>query len=101
MRDILNKVKEKKLKAIKSEISEISKLVSSNTNNEMEDNDPDDFKKSESDTITLTKIVDNVSNNFDKHRLEEISEELKNIRITLAKQDTILRDILLKLDENN
>ena len=101
MRKILNKVKEKKLKAIKSEISEISKLVSSNTNNELEDNDPDDFKKSESDTITLTKIVDNVSNNFDKHRLEEISEELKNIRITLAKQDTILRDILLKLDENN
>ena len=101
MREILNKVKEKKLKAIKSEISEISKLVSSNTNNELEDNDSDDFKKSESDTITLTKIVDNVSNNFDKHRLEEISEELKNIRITLAKQDTILRDILLKLDENN
>jgi hypothetical protein len=101
VREILNKVKEKKLKAIKSEISEISKLVSSNTNNELEDNDPNDFKKSESDTITLTKIVDNVSNNFDKHRLEEISEELKNIRITLAKQDTILRDILLKLDENN
>jgi hypothetical protein len=101
VREILNKVKEKKLKAIKSEISEISKLVSSNTNNELEDNDPDDFKKSDSDTITLTKIVDNVSNNFDKHRLEEISEELKNIRITLAKQDTILRDILLKLDENN
>ena len=101
MREILNKVKEKKLKAIKSEISEISKLVSSNTNNELEDNDPDDFKKSENDTITLTKIVDNVSNNYDKHQLEEISEELKNIRITLAKQDTILRDILLKLDENN
>jgi predicted component of type VI protein secretion system len=101
VREILNKVKEKKLKAIKSEISEISKLVSSNTNNELEDNDHDDFKKLESDTITLTKIVDNVSNNLDKHRLEEISEELKNIRITLAKQDTILRDILLKLDENN
>ena len=101
MREILNKVKEKKLKAIKSEISEISKLVSSNTNNELEDNDHDDFKKLENDTIILTKIVDNVSNNFDKHRLEEIAEELKNIRITLAKQDTILRDILLKLDENN
>ncbi|MDB2583003.1 hypothetical protein N9Y50_00035 [Alphaproteobacteria bacterium] len=37
----MNKVKEKKLKAIKSEISEISKLVSSNTNNELEDNDHD------------------------------------------------------------
>ena len=101
MREILNKVKEKKLKAIKSEISEISKLVSSNTNNELEDVNTVDFKKLESDTITLTKIVDNVSNNPDKHQLEEISEELKNIRITLAKQGIILRDILLKLDENN
>ena len=101
MRKILNKVKEKKLKAIKSEISEISKLVSSNTNNELEDINTVDFKKLESDTITLTKIVDNVSNNPDKHQLEEISEELKNIRITLAKQGIILRDILLKLDENN
>ena len=101
MRKILNKVKEKKLKAIKSEISEISKLVSSNTNNELEDINTVDFKKLESDTITLTKIVDNVSNNPDKHQLEEIFEELKNIRISLAKQDTILRDILLKLDENN
>jgi len=101
VREILNKVKEKKLKAIKSEISEISKLVSSNTNNELEDVNTVDFKKLESDTITLTKIVDNVSNNPDKHQLEEISEELKNIRITLAKQDIILRDILLKLDENN
>ena len=101
MREILNKVKEKKLKAIKSEISEISKLVSSNTNNELEDVNTVDFKKLESDTITLTKIVDNVSTNSDKHQIEEISEELKNIRITLAKQDTILRDILLKLDENN
>ena len=101
MREILNKVKEKKLKAIKSEISEISKLVSSNTNNELEDINTVDFKKLESDTITLTKIVDNVSNYSDKHQLEEISEELKNIRITLAKQDTILKDILLKLDDNN
>jgi len=101
VREILNKVKEKKLKAIKSEISEISKLVSSNTNNELEDVNTVDFKKLESDTITLTKIVDNVSNNPDKHQLEEISEELKNIRITLAKQGIILRDILLKLDENN
>ena len=67
----------------------------------MEDVNTVDFKKLESDTITLTKIVDNVSNNPDKHQLEEIFEELKNIRITLAKQDTILRDILLKLDENN
>ena len=101
MREILNKVKEKKLKAIKSEISEISKLVSSNTNIELEDINTDNSKKLENDTITLTKIVDNVSNNSDKHQLEEISEDLKNIRITLAKQDTILRDMLLKLDKNH
>ena len=48
-----------------------------------------------------TKIVDNVSYNSTKHQLEEIYEVLKNIRINLAKQDTILKDILLKLDDNN
>ena len=66
MGEILNKVKEKKLKAIKSEISEISKLVASNSDNKLDDNNFDDLQKMESDTITLTKIVDNVSNNTKK-----------------------------------
>ena len=101
MGTILNKVKEKKLKAIKSEISEISKLVSSNSENKSEDNNVDDFQKEESDTITLTKIVDNVSYDTKKEKLVEIIEEIRNVRVALAKQDKILDDILLKLIKNN
>jgi len=99
--EILNKVKEKKLKAIKSEISEISKLLSSNSENKLDDNNVDDLQKIESDTITLTKIVDNVSNNTKKEQFSEIVEEIKNVRVALSKQDKILEDILLKLNENN
>ncbi len=101
MGKILNKVKEKKLKAIKTEISEISKLVSSNSENKLDDNNVDDLQKIESDTITLTKIVDNVSNNTKKEQFSEIVEEIKNVRVALSKQDKILEDILLKLNENN
>ena len=100
MGKILNKVKEKKLKAIKTEISEISKLVSSNSENKLDDNNVDDLKKIESDTITLTKIVDNVSNNAKKEQFSEIIEEIRNVRVVLNKQDKILEDILLKLSKN-
>ena len=100
MGKILNKVKEKKLKAIKSEISEISKLVSSNLENKLDDNSVDDLQKIDSDTITLTKIVDNVSNNTKKEQFSAIIEEIRNIRVALSKQDKILEDILLKLSKN-
>lgn len=101
MGEILNKVKEKKLKAIKSEISEISKLVASNSDNKLDDNNVDDLQKMESDTITLTKIIDNVSNNIKKEQLIEIIEEIKNVKVALSKQDKVLEDILLKLNKNN
>ena len=101
MGKILNKVKEKKLKDIKSEISEISKLVSSNSENKLDDNNVDDLKKMESDTITLTKIVDNVSNDTKKEQLIEIIEEIRKVKVALSKQDKILEDILLKLNKNN
>ena len=100
MGKILNKVKEKKLKAIKTEISEISKIVSCNSENKSDDNNVDDFQKIESDTITLTKIVDNVSNNTKKEHLIEIIEEIRNVRFALSNQDKILEDILFKLGKN-
>lgn len=101
MGKILNKVKEKKLKDIKSEISEISKLVASNSDNKLDDNNVDDLQKMESDTITLTKIVDNVSNYTKREQLIEIIEEIRNVKVVLSKQDKILEDILLKLNKNN
>ena len=100
MGKILNKVKEKKLKAIKSEISEISKLVSSNSESKLDNNKVDDLQKIEDDTFTLTKIVDNVSNNTKKEQFSEIIEEIRNVRVVLNKQDKILEDILLKLSKN-
>ena len=100
MGEILNKVTEKQLKAIKYEISEISKLVSSNSEHKLDDNNVDDLQKIESDTITLTKIVDNVSNNTKKEQFSEIIEEIRNVRVVLNKQDKILEDILLKLSKN-
>ena len=101
MGDILNKVKEKKLKAIKSEISEISKLVSSSSENKLDGDNVDDLREIEDDTITLTKIVDNITDNTKKDQFSEIMEEIRNVRFELSKQDKILEDILLKLSKNN
>ena len=101
MGKILNKVKEQKLKAVKSEISEISKLVSSNSENKLDGNSVGDLQKMGNDTITLTKIVDNVSNNTNKEHVVEIIEEIRNVRVALSKQDKILENILLKLSKNN
>ena len=101
MGKILNKVKEKKLKAVKSEISEISKLVSSNSENKLDGNSVGDLQKMGNDTITLTKIVDNVSNNTNKEHVVEIIEEIRNVRVALSKQDKILENILLKFSKNN
>jgi len=98
---ILNKVKEKKLKAIKSEISEISKLVSSSSENKLDGDNVDDLREIEDDTITLTKIVDNITDNTKKDQFSEIMEEIRNVRFELSKQDKILEDILLKLSKNN
>ena len=97
----MNKVKEKKLKAIKSEISEISKLVSSSSENKLDGNNVDDLQEIEGDTITLTKIVDNITDNTKKDQFSEIMEEIRNVRFELSKQDKILEDILLKLSKNN
>ena len=93
----MNKVKEKKLMAIKSEISEITKLVSSSTNKDIEDGN---IKNIESDTLTLTKIVDNVSVEKKRQSLINITEELSNVRKILAAQEIVLKDILLNLKKD-
>ncbi len=82
--------------AIKSEISEITKLVSS-SNKVIEDGN---FKNIESDTLTLTKIVDNVSVEKERQSLINITEELSNVRKILAAQEIVLKDILLNLKKD-
>ena len=96
----MNKVKEKKLKAIKSEISEITKLVSSNITNELETTN---YKKNvnlENDTLTLTKIVNNKNSDAENQKFIEIATELTDIKKVLYKQEIILEEILLKLNNN-
>lgn len=83
--------------AIKSEISEITKLVSSSTNKDIEDVN---IKNIESDTFTLTKIVDNVSVEKKRQSLINITEELSNVRKILAAQEIVLKDILLNLKKD-
>lgn len=83
--------------AIKSEISEITKLVSSSTNKDIEDVN---IKNIESDTFTLTKIVDNVSVEKERQSLINITEELSNVRKILAAQEIVLKDILLNLKKD-
>ena len=83
--------------AIKSEISEITKLVSSSTNKDVEDGN---IKNIESDTLTLTKIVDNVSVEKERQSLINITEELSNVRKILAAQEIVLKDILLNLKKD-
>lgn len=83
--------------AIKSEISEITKLVSSSTNKDIEDGN---IKNIESDTLTLTKIVDNVSVEKKRQSLINITEELSNVRKILAAQEIVLKDILLNLKKD-
>jgi len=83
--------------AIKSEISEITKLVSSSTNKDIEDGN---IKNIESDTLTLTKIVDNVSIEKERQSLINITEELSNVRKILAAQEIVLKDILLNLKKD-
>ena len=83
--------------AIKSEISEITKLVSSSTNKDIEDGN---IKNIESDTLTLTKIVDNVSVEKERQSLINITEELSNVRKILAAQEIVLKDILINLKKD-
>lgn len=83
--------------AIKSEISEITKLVSSSTNKDIEDGN---IKNIESDTLILTKIVDNVSVEKKRQSLINITEELSNVRKILAAQEIVLKDILLNLKKD-
>tara|TARA_A100001015_G_C14868351_1_gene663296 strand:+ start:726 stop:1013 length:288 start_codon:yes stop_codon:yes gene_type:complete len=94
----LNTVKEKKLNAIKSEISEITEFVNSNKQNEVSKILED--KKVEidgNDTYTLTNIVNNQQNVRTNDELSEIKNELYALKSILTNQELVLKEILLKI----
>ena len=94
----MNKVKESKLNAIKSDILEIKDFVISNsinnTNEIASDNHLDDKTD---DTITLTKIVDIQNNSTNPTVLDVIKQDLGLLKSTLIEHEKILKEILLKI----
>ena len=94
----MNKVKEKKLNAIKSDILEIKDFVMSNnthnTNKILSDNK---INNTIDDTITLTKIVDFENNVSNSTLLSNIKQDLKFLKSTLIEHEKMLKEILFKI----
>ena len=90
----MNKIREKKLNSIKSEIEEIKNVITSNNNTDISaNNDSVDLKNNLDNTLTLTKIItkdDGIYNNYD---LNEIKNELKLLKSTISNQENLLREI--------
>jgi hypothetical protein len=94
----LNTGKEKKLNAIKSDISEIKDFVMSNSNKkEKQLSNDENSNESEDDTITLTNIVDAKKNGSNVNILADIKQDLDLLKSTLIKHEQILTEILLKI----
>tara|TARA_B100001093_G_scaffold224568_1_gene215163 strand:- start:123 stop:410 length:288 start_codon:yes stop_codon:yes gene_type:complete len=90
--------KEKKLNAIKREISEITDFIRSNNNVNNFDTDKDDEIESyPDDTLTLTNIVNYEPKFQTKDDLTEIKNELYILKQTLNKNEIMLKEILLKI----
>ena len=94
----MNKTKEKKINAIKSEILEIKDFVTSNINDDSSEI-PDLSKKTaedSNDTLTLRNIIDNEKNE-DNNDLITIKKELFTIKSMIIKQEKVLEEILTKI----
>ena len=87
----MDKVKEKKLNAIKSDILEIKDFVISNSHNNTKELLVDD------DTVTLTKIVDIENNGSNSNVLANIKQDLNLLKSTLIEHERILKEILFKI----
>ena len=93
----MNKIKEKKLNSIKSQLNEINEFVKVNVNQEVLKK-VDNNKDKENDTLVLTNIVNyrdkeqNTLNNID-----EIRDELNIIKLMLIKQEKKMDEIILKI----
>ena len=93
----MNKIKEKKLSSIKSQLNEINEFVKVNVNQEVLKK-VDNNKDKENDTLVLTNIVNyrdkeqNTLNNID-----DIRDELNIIKLMLIKQENTMDEIILKI----
>ena len=94
----MNKTKENKIKAIKSEILEIKDFVTSNINDDNSKISDINNKTVEdtNDTLTLRNIID-YQKNEDNNDLITIKKELNTIKSMIIKQEKVLEAILNKI----
>jgi len=93
----VNKIKEKKLNSIKSQLNEINQFVKVNVNGEFQKK-VDNNNDKENNTLILTKIVnykDKEQNTL--NNIEEIRNELNIIKLMLIKQEKTMDEIILKI----
>ena len=97
----MNKIKEKKLNSIKSQIVEITDFAESgyeDTTEKIFINKKNDIKNKEKDTLILTKIVN--SSPKSSNQLDDISfikDELSIVKLMLSKQEKTMEMILLRI----
>ncbi len=94
----LNKIKEKKLKSIKSEIEEIKNFISSKNNSDITENDNLDHSDNTlDDTLILTNIIRKENKIINNSDLNDIKNDLKALKSTIANHENILNEILSKV----
>ena len=94
----MNKIKEKKLNAIKLEIEEIKNFTVSNNNSNIdEQNDKVSSNNVTDDTLTLTKIIkpDDIPNTNDD--LYYIKKDLDTLKSAIKVNESLLKEILNKI----
>ena len=96
----MNKIKEKKLNSIKSQIVEITDFVESSIEDTSKEIFPNknDNKNERKDTFTLTKIVEPFAKSTNQlDNINSIKDELSIVKSMLSKQGKTLESILLKI----
>ena len=94
----MNKIKEKKLNAIKLEIEEIKNFTVSNNNSNIdEQNDKVSSNNVPDDTLTLTKIIkpDDIPNTNDD--LYYIKKDLDTLKSAIKVNESLIKEILNKI----
>ena len=94
----MNKIKEKKLNAIKLEIEEIKNFsVSSNNSDIDEQNDKVSSNNVPDDTLTLTQIIkpDDIPNT--NNDLYYIKKDLETLKSAVKVNESLLKEILNKI----
>ena len=97
----MNKIKEKKLNSIKSQIVEITDFAESDfedTTKKIFINNKNNIENKEKDTFILTKIVNSSPKSINPlDDINFIKDELNIVKLMLLKQEKTLEMILLRI----